>query len=118
MKIRYGAGKLTVSFSEVLFRINLLSKLPNSTYMEVTYIVMSFYLCCVFFSFETHRKLVNGANFELFIHFPCSCCQYSRRFPSSKIRANTVGFGWIHSSFPGRFPAFLGGGALKGETDA
>ena len=43
---------------------------------------------------------------------------YSRRFPSSKIRANTVGFGWIHSSFPGRFPAFLGGGALKGETDA
>lgn len=79
MKIRYGAGKLTVSFSEVLFRINLLSKLPNSTYMELTYIVMSFYLCCVFFSFETHRKLVNGANFELFIHFPCSCCQYCNR---------------------------------------
>lgn len=39
-------------------------------------------------------------------------------FLSSKIRANTVGFGWMHSSFPGRFLVFLGGGALKGETDA
>ena len=47
--------------------------------MEVTYIVMSLYLCCVFFSFETHRKLVNGANFELFIHFPYSSCQYCNR---------------------------------------
>lgn len=47
--------------------------------MEVTYIVMSFYLCCVFFSFGAHRKLVNGANFELFIHFSYSCCQYCNR---------------------------------------
>ena len=39
-------------------------------------------------------------------------------FLSSKIRANTVGFGWMHSSFPGRFLVFLGSGALKGETDA
>lgn len=47
--------------------------------MEVTCIVMSLYLCCVFFSLRAQRKLVNGANFELFIHFPCSCCQYCNR---------------------------------------
>ena len=47
--------------------------------MEVTCIVMILYLCCVFFSFEAHRKLVNGADFELFIHFPCSYCQYCNR---------------------------------------
>lgn len=47
--------------------------------MEVTCIVMILYLCCVFFSFEAHRKLVNGTNFELFIHFSYSCCQYCNR---------------------------------------
>lgn len=47
--------------------------------MEVAYIVMSFYLCCVSFSFRAQRKLVNGADFELFIHFPCSSCQYCNR---------------------------------------
>lgn len=47
--------------------------------MEVSYRVMSLYLCCVFFSFEAHRKLVNGANFELFIHLSYSSCQYCNR---------------------------------------
>nr|DAY86360.1 MAG TPA: hypothetical protein [Caudoviricetes sp.] len=54
----------------MLFRINLSSKLPNSTYMEVTCIVMSFYLCCVFFSFEAHRKLVNGPILNYLYIFP------------------------------------------------
>lgn len=47
--------------------------------MEVSYRVMSLYLYYVFFSFGAHRKLVNGADFELFIHFPYSCCQYCNR---------------------------------------
>lgn len=40
---------------------------------------MSFYLCCVFFSFEAHRKLVNGANFEIYIQLVYSFCQYYNR---------------------------------------
>ena len=47
--------------------------------MEVSYRVMSLYLCYVFFSFGAHRKLVNGGNFELFIHFSYSSCQYCNR---------------------------------------
>lgn len=106
--------------------------------MEVSYRMVSLYLCCVFFSFEAHRKLVNGANLELFIHFPYSSCQYCNRqfhinilsfqlivliwiplvaFPRRRSE-RMIGYGWMRSGFPSRFPAFLGGGALKGETDA
>ena len=33
-------------------------------------------------------------------------------------RLYALGCVWMYFSFPGRFPEFLGGGALKGETDA
>lgn len=92
---------------------------------------MSLYLCCVFFSLRAQRKLVNGANFELFTHFPYSCCQYcNRQFYINILSFRLIvlihvplvvdqgEYGWMYSSFPSRFLVFLGGGALKGETDA
>lgn len=85
--------------------------------MEVTYIVMSFYLCCVFFSLGAHHKVVKVLILKYSYIFPVlavntatgnsiSISYHSGLLPqfmflSSKIGANTVGFGWIRLSFSG-----------------